>query len=683
MSYFKHFFGFFILLAFLLTPGYLFGQTSPRAASSDGDLSTIVVSASRTQEDVREVPVGVTIITEKDINESSATDLFKLLQQKMGLSGVDYGNSQYVTIRGIYATENTQLESRVLILVNGRRTGITEPNQVGLQNIERIEIIRGPSAVQYGASALAGVINIITKRGVPDKIAATVEVGLGSYGLNKESASISGGYGGFDFAFGFSQSDRNSYSVKGDKPYPHTELQKTNFNLSAGYTFLEKHRIGMTYSNTENLSHLPRTGWRDLYENNVLQGLPVPFATYQVNNWNYGITYDGATYDDMFDWSVYFSTGEDKLYAYIGDDRDDLNTYVYQRITNYGGQAGFNSTYFDVDVGIDLLEYKINGLYDGRNVSKDLGIFIASKIKLLNDTLFISLGGRWDKYEYTDKESSANSRSKNNFAPSVGISYLPVSWLKLRANYSEGFRMPTSFNISGGVIGTNTYEPNPNIKPEESKTWEFGFDIDYEFLSSSFTYFHTDWKNKIMSKTISGVYIPPNYYWTGQYINLEQAEIAGIELSFKADLGRAFGWGFELSPYLNYTYLTKMKNKDRTQFLADGSDTLPNTPKWNLVYGLTLNHPDIDLMADINAIHRGPQIFTYAYGKTVPFHDGAHLISVNLAVEKGLFDIGPGGEFGKVKLRAEINNMFDNDNEIYYDYPGAGRNFYVALKYVY
>ncbi|MDR2352473.1 MAG: TonB-dependent receptor, partial [Deltaproteobacteria bacterium] len=250
----------------------------------------------------------------------------------------------------------------------------------------------------------------------------------------------------------------------------------------------------------------------------------------------------------------------------------------------------------------------------------------------------------------------------------IGVSYLPLEWLKLRANYSEGFRMPTSFNLTGGTAGFFVYLPNPNLRPEESKTLEFGIDVDYKFFTTSLTYFKTDWENKIIGVTDYDTYATT-------YQNLRKALITGIEFSIDIDLGQAFGWNFELSPYLSYTYLIKRLNKDPSQFLRNGDDTLPNTAKWTLAYGATFNYPDYDLMANFNAIYRGPQIFTWPF-----FYDTYHVITFDFVIEKGIWNI-EGGDYGKIKIRAEINNLFDNCNEVYYDYPGPGRNFYIGLIY--
>ncbi|MDR2611581.1 MAG: TonB-dependent receptor [Deltaproteobacteria bacterium] len=674
-----------LLAALAAPPASALAQDGSEVSGAAADrLSTVVVSASRTAEQLREVSSNITVLTAEDIERAPADNLGKLLQQQ-GFWSVDYGATQFVEIRGMYSTGNTQPQALVLILVNGRRTGIQEVNRVPIANVERVEIIRGPAAVQYGTSAMGGVINVITKRGQGDFLTGTVEAGFGSFGLAKEVFTISGGVGNFDFSGSFSHVQRGDIKVSlgGGVKIPHTMLNQHNVMADVGYTFLGRHRIGVNYSFDRAVSEWPAGDFRD-YLPDILAGsnLDNNYGQYTTDVKTAGVTYDGSTEGGSFDWSLFYSattyrrpsTGNDPTYGHS-------TNYTNQDLRNWGASLGFNSRYFDVDLGVDHIQYKIRGLYDGRSVSEDLGVYLSSKLKLLDDSLFISLGGRYDTFSFENQEDDAGqfpARSKSNFSPSVGVAFLPLDWLKLRANYSEGFRMPTAFEYAGGLSGGWPYYPNPNLQPEESKTTEFGFDVDYRFLSASFTYFFTDWQNKILSQTRPA---PLDGSW---YVNIKRAKISGIELALSADLGDAFSWGFSLKPYLNFTRYTKAVSLDETQRLVDGSDRLPVIPAWTLAYGVTVDHRGIDLSANINAVQMGTVYHNIRWG--TPPRVVAHkpgLVSVDLSVEKGLFALGKDGDKGTIKLRFEARNIFDNDNEVYYNYPGPGRNFYVGLKYVY
>lgn len=148
------------------------------------ELDTIVVTASRTQESLRNVGQNISIITAEEIERSGATSVTDLLK-KIGIQvyndgAASYGNEGVVIRCGRSSMHGFDIAGDILVLVDGHRTGSDFLGNVGLGNTERIEVIRGPGSVQYGAAAMGGVINVITKRGgeTPE---ASVEVGLGSW----------------------------------------------------------------------------------------------------------------------------------------------------------------------------------------------------------------------------------------------------------------------------------------------------------------------------------------------------------------------------------------------------------------------------------------------------------------------------------------------------------------------
>ena len=118
------------------------------AQANESTMDTVVVTASRTQELKRELSSNVTIIDEAEIRASTASTVADLAQQQ-GLLIVTTGDTSNVQIRGYgNLSMSNEPENTVLTLVNGRRVGSANLGIMGLANVERVEIIRGPSAVQ-------------------------------------------------------------------------------------------------------------------------------------------------------------------------------------------------------------------------------------------------------------------------------------------------------------------------------------------------------------------------------------------------------------------------------------------------------------------------------------------------------------------------------------------------------
>jgi vitamin B12 transporter len=285
--------------------GSLFAQSD-----ADSMLDTVLVtSSSRVQEKLREVTSNVSVYSSEEIDKSSTSDLGKFLQQQ-GFASIDYGSSQYIQIRGMNnGLDGLEGGARVLVLVNGRRVGITEVNQVGLNNIEQIEIVRGPAAIQYGPSALGGVINLIMKKGTEKDFSASVEAGGGSFDLGKVLASFSGGINNFDFSAGATYLTRGAYETKGGKLWPHTDLNdKTTSNIDVGYNINEDHRVGLNFNYYSAHSELPADGFSFSY-NSYINGDDINFSKYEFENKNLAVVYDVKTSDGMFDWATNFSFG--------------------------------------------------------------------------------------------------------------------------------------------------------------------------------------------------------------------------------------------------------------------------------------------------------------------------------------------------------------------------------------
>lgn len=646
----------------------LAAMAAPCAAEEqDTTLGAMVVTASRTAEAERELSSNVTIISEEEIKASTASTVAELMTQQ-GFLVVTTGDTSAVQIRGFGTLSvPNEAENTVLTLVNGRRVGNANLAIAGLANVERIEIVRGPAAVQYGSSALGGVINIITKQGKEDQPFASVELGVGSDNLKRQKAAFGGAVGGFDYSVGFSNSSRDDVTVSGDRRWYHTEINhNTAANVDLGYTFAKNHRIGLNYNYGDIESNLPTSsGGIRPYSDNTSSAY---YSEYKKKNTNTALTYAGSTDDKVVDWSASYAKGKDQ--------RDYLS-YGYSNIVrneSANAQVGYNGDLYSLSVGVDSLEYRNSGGYTPtKSRMEDSGMYFAGKLRLLDERVILSAGGRYDKY--TNKKAGEASQDDDNVGGSVGVAWLPASGIKLRLNYAEGFKMPSPAQISGS---SPYYAANPDLQPEKSKTWEVGVDAEWRALSASLTYFHSDWENKIIAMSVSGLTRPY------QYQNIKAATLAGVEGSVRTDLGKAFeqNWNWSLSPYLSFTWLGTRENGDSTQFITykgKKDDTLPNTPEWMFSYGLDYGYSAYKLKSRLNAVTYG-SLLTRDYSQSsYPYIKRPSGTVVNLSLEKELVELS--GNAGALTLRGEINNLFDGRNEMYWGYPDAGRSFYVGLRY--
>jgi vitamin B12 transporter len=668
---------------FSLSPLPSFAQESTEPATLD----EVVVTANRVQEGKHEISSNVTIINSEDIKASTATSVADLMVQH-GFHVVTMGDTSHVQIRGMGRLSMVnELENQVLILLNGRRIGMSNLALARLANVERVEIIRGPSAVQYGSSAMGGVINIITKRGNATKPFASLEVGIGSDSLKRQTLAFGGAANGFDVSFGGTHHSRDDVTTEGGRRWYHTAVDKNlAYNLDLGYTFYKKHRVGLNYYQGEIKSELmyhgmscPGDGIRP-YACNTPDS---PYADYLKRNTNTALSYAGSTDNENLDWMVNYSFGsnDQKSTDPVIGHKNSIDNKVFNAQLNY------RASMFALSGGIDQYKYdvSVSSVWSGnapRTTMKDTGAYMTGKLRFLEERLIFSLGLRHDKFE--NSGDGLSSQKKNHTGGSVGVSYLPLEWLKLRANYANGFRMPSPKQLVGD--SQYSYIGNPSLTPEQNKTWELGADIDWKNINASLTYFHSDWKNKIIGLPSSSTC---GYSSCHQSQNLKETKIAGVEGSASWDIGKAFKQNYSLSPYASFTWLTTRKNKDPSRSIAyrgPGNRTMPDTPEWMASYGIDYAHPGLKIKSRLNANYYGKTL-TWDYSGTVSMPPGDTYFArpsgtvVNWSLEKGLVDFGK--KLGGLTLRTEVNNLFDKANEMYWNYPGPGRNFYVGLRYDY
>ncbi|MGZ3537388.1 MAG: TonB-dependent receptor plug domain-containing protein, partial [Thermodesulfobacteriota bacterium] len=187
-------------------------------AQDEVTLEPVVVTGTRDIQEIRKIPADVTLITKEEIQESNAKTVTDVLRDKADVVVRDfYGNGKSVSvdIRGFGETA----PSNVLVLVDGRRVNSIDLSgvdwaQIPLDQVERIEIVRGSGSVLYGDNAVGGVVNIITK--TPEKaFSANAEAAGGSYGYNRESASVGGKWGPLSAILNASHNSTEGYRKNG------------------------------------------------------------------------------------------------------------------------------------------------------------------------------------------------------------------------------------------------------------------------------------------------------------------------------------------------------------------------------------------------------------------------------------------------------------------------------------
>src|SRR5512139_2186017 len=191
---------------------------SLRAQEQEVTLGEVVVTGTRDLQEIRKIPANVTVITQEEIQRSNAQTVIDLTRSEVGVVVRDFygtGKSASVDIRGFGETGPLN----TLVLVDGRRVNEIDLSgvdwtQIPLDQIERVEIVRGAGSVLYGDNAVGGVVNIITKR--PDKPFSVQAEGVaGSYGSGSAAGSVGGKWGPLSAMMNVNYSTTNGYRDNG------------------------------------------------------------------------------------------------------------------------------------------------------------------------------------------------------------------------------------------------------------------------------------------------------------------------------------------------------------------------------------------------------------------------------------------------------------------------------------
>ena len=647
-----------LLYLILLTAWMLpsFASAADTGTQKGESLDDIVITTSRVEETKKEVVQTLTIIDREEIEMSAADDLADLLAEK-GVGHIHKypsGNTS-VGIRSFRTdTHGNDLKGNVLILLNGRRAGTGNLAKFMTKNIERIEIIRGPGAVQYGSAGMGGVINVITKQG-SENFEGFIEAGYGSNNHKEQSVGLSGMVEGADYSAAVTRLDEGDYETGEGEDYYNTYIDdQINASINLGYEFAPSNRVGLIYNHFET-----QTGNYSSFTSNTANG---DYA--EKDNRSIDLIYDGATDTKQYIWRMRYFTGEDNNnYYYPDSGSSDSETKTEQN----GAQAQITGDFdlAQLTLGTDWLNYDIGGT--GTESEYDnFALFLLGKLRLSDNRLILTAGLRQDLYEISGADTDV---SDDDLTLSLGAAYLFTENWKVRLSFGQAFVMPTAESMLMDVTyygGYYVYEGNPDLKPERSSSYEAGVEYDANFINADLSVFYTDYEDKIVSQYVG--LIGGSYTYT--YVNVDEATISGIEGVVSFDIGGQMGLGLQIKPYVNFVYLTEYEDGETGEDLQYVSDL-------TLSAGLDIGKPDL-FNVKFTLAHTGDQqVYDWSAGEEVT--KKAFTVA-NLTARYKIYETANGNTFW---LRGEIDNLFDRDYEYVVGYPMAGRTFFASLKFTF
>jgi iron complex outermembrane receptor protein len=527
-------------------------------------MEEVVVTATRDTEEVRNIPANVSVITAKDIEKSGATNVVEVLDKLESIQFRNYSGNASQSLIDLRGFGGDNPFGKTLIMLDGRRLNRPDMSsinwlQIPLNNIERIEVVRGASSVLYGDAAVGGVINIITKKG-EGKPKFDASVIAGSYGLHNERVGVTGSV------------DKWTYALNGENNFAfgyreRSKLSSQGGGLNVGYDASELFNISLGLSFNKTDYQMPGYLTKVQMEQDRRQYQPATPALFSV----------AATNDDGSDKYANVNLGIKYILGSMGE--IDINfLYGNKDIqTDMTSWSQFSNTKMDT-YGItpkyilakDIFGFKnklVLGLdyynepykkefYSDRerntrtgwaDFTRDsLGYYIRDEFSLLK-TLILNAGYRSERATITgsntDTATPANSftdqdKTYNAEAYEAGLTWLVGKKSKVFGKYSTVYRIPfleevAYFNGGGGGF-------LKNLEKEKGISTEVGTEIyPLDNLKIGLTLFRIDMEDEIHYVGV---------YPTGHNENAGKTRHDGAEVSL------SYLWEKRAKLYGNFTY---------------------------------------------------------------------------------------------------------------------------------
>ncbi len=580
-------------------------------------INEVVVTGTRYERQLKDVPVLTRVISREEIETINPVDFTTLLES--ALPGIQF---YYNTMSQVSEITYQGMDAKsVLFLLDGERISgesgdsNIDYNRFNINDIERIEVVRGAASTLYDSKAIGGVINIITKKSIRPFNANLHTRYAGKKG---QSYSVSTGINlnRFSSLTSFGWRKRDTYLVKDDrgkqkeilKPdgtVTKTESDPVAFNIY-GYSIMDVSQK-LSYNFSDRLTGYARASYysnkRDKYDN---------ARHYQ--------RYRDLVLSGRLKWQ--FTDKQNLDLSYIRDNYIKDNVYVDENERVYGNVNSTIRLYYTgtfgkhiLSGGVDLLreDLKHHFLKDTTTLHMNQYSFCLQDDWQLTDKINIVAGVRGDK----------GGGYRMHFTPKVSLLYRPWKAFTLRAGYSQGYRIPNlkelyqEFNMGG--MGIMMYG-NKNLKPEEGNQISASVEYDHRGLNLSVSAYHNRYKNKI-----SYEYIEPGKSPNMQYANAFNVKTTGVEVTanYKLPFGLRFSGG--------YSYVYDYDKRDG----YNRSWTRPHSARLSTVYKQRFGKTTETIAFNTQWVSR---ITRYAYNSsdktyTKSVYDPRTLCSLNLRSE--------------------------------------------------
>ncbi len=570
---------------------------------------------------------SVTVVTSEQIQRSGQSSVLGVLRGVAGLDVVQQANPGSVTsifMRGANSEHTKVLLDGIPLNNPADPTRRFDFGNLTVDNIERIEVVRGPQSLVYGSDAIGGVINIITKRG-EGPLSSQVSAMGGSFGTHEERVSASGGDDTRYYSFGASYLQSDGFSALSRRFGGIEKDGYRNASFSGRYGWMPTETLNVDYVFRYTDADVEIDGF--LADDLIRQT--------KTNQFFNRIQLQSLLWDGLVEQKVGFSYTDhavvDTNPGFFGTPRfDGQNSQL-----DYQANLQLHETN-TLTAGVDYLHEQGSPFDNARQSQHLKGVFVQDQFRI-GQRSYTTIGTRWDDH------SVAGTAQTYRFTQVFDIYETGAN---IHSSIGRGFRAP-AISQRFGFVG------NPNLRPEFSKGWDIGFGqtlFDSNVVLDA-TYFRNDFTDLIQF-----VFDPNAPNGIGFLENVQLAEAMGVELTSSVQLTA------DTSLTLAYTYTDTEDLLNQRRLLRRPRNKV----------GLNIQHRCLDDRANINAylLYVSNRQDFDEFGGIIELAD---YITLNLS---GTYRLTEAWE-----LFGRVDNLTDSDYEEVYSFATPGISAYAGLRW--
>lgn len=650
----------FILMTFFI----VLNQQGVAKENPTVKLEETVVTAESFGNSVLKSPKNITVVTAKDIKERGAQSIEDALKTVPGLMAYNNmgGSDAKISFRGMIPGKE---EQNILFLMDGLPynsvvdTGGVNLNLIPIDNVERIEVLPNSGNILYGEGAVAGVINIITKKPRKDKYYGSFSYEIGSYDLKNYKLNLGTNITkNLSFDIKYNDKRQNNYRDHHTRDVEHFDINM-KYNMTG-------HSLNLNFQHSDTEYRFPGYLSKKDIENKKIKESTSKIKGKE-NLKIYKVKYEGKWAENLD--FIIAGDFKDKLYKSIDEKNGEVSTIRDTETFYISPQIKYTympKSYFIL--GGDYLEGRSKYTYKKETKTdtskKSLGLFISNTFQW-NDFIFTQ-AYRHQKIKYDVKDllnpnpKSAKSKTLNKAfnedAYELSANYLFNDTSSIYLTYSKAFRAPTA-----GEAGR--WRSKYEVKTQNSDTFELGLKTagNWFFLSGSI--FQTNTANEIFYVAYENGKLGNNYNLPGKN------QRRGIELSMEQYLGN-------ITFRESFSYLS---HKIKSGVFAGSK--IPGVPEY--IYSLGMDYKLTDnLTWSTSYNHYGGTYIVYDFHNKHPKQKGHGELdtSLNYEMENGL------SIYGGIKNLLDkeyFNPKLDSKGTKVNYYYGTRRNYYVGIRYTF